>query len=85
METTTMFSFNNTLAGDPEVDETIALAREIEQSEGCTLGEAFKLATLQLAELTGYARRWDATVGHAEAALLDYAAGWDAMASAARA
>jgi hypothetical protein len=69
----------STLDTDPEI---AALAFEIRTDTGCTLGEAYRLATLQLAELAGYARRWDATVGQVEAALLDYAAGWDAMAMA---
>jgi hypothetical protein len=79
-----MLTFNNTLAGDPEVDETIALAHEIRAVEGCTLGEAYRLATLQLLELAGYARRWDRTVTLEAQALDRYAERWDAMSQAAQ-
>jgi predicted protein tyrosine phosphatase len=71
----------STFDGDPEVE---ALAREIRTDTGCMMGEAYRLATLQLADLSRYGERWDAMTDRAVTALLDYAAGWDAMAQAAQ-
>jgi imidazoleglycerol phosphate dehydratase HisB len=71
----------STFDGDPEVE---ALAREIRTDTGCTMGEAFKLATLQLAELSRYSERWDAMTDRAVTVLLDYATGWDRWASGQR-
>jgi hypothetical protein len=71
----------STFDGDPEVE---ALAREIRTDTGCTMGEAYRLATLQLAELSRYSDGWNAMADRAVTALLDYAAGWDAMSQAAQ-